>query len=304
MNRLLVTGASGFLGWHLCRLAQTDWQVVGTYHHHPVVMPGVQMDALDLTAATAVTPYLQTLAPDAVIHAAALSQPNRCQQQPELSYAINVEATSTLATYCGERGIPLVFTSTDQVFDGTAAPYAETARPQPINTYGQHKAVAEQRLAQFHPAATICRLPLLYGGTTPNAQSFLQGFLRHLSQGQPLKLFTDEFRSPAHVEDVALGLLLALGHPGRILHLGGPERISRYEFGQHLVNVFGFDPALILPSRQADVPMAAPRPADVSTHSQIAYALGYTPRGVLAGLRAVAAESNRNSTQPEFKSQG
>ncbi|NMF81858.1 NAD(P)-dependent oxidoreductase [Nodosilinea sp. P-1105] len=286
-RRLLITGVSGFLGWPLARLAQATWQVEGTYHRHPIDLPGVGLHWVDLTDTDALMAWLQALAPDAVIHTAALSQPNRCEQQPEVSYTVNVEATRTLATYCGQRGIPLVFTSTDQVFDGQGAPYDETSAPNPINRYGQHKLAAEQLIQCLHPQAVICRLPLLYGPATPTAECFLQGFLRTLAARQPLRLFIDEFRTPAHGEDVAQGLLLALEKASGLLHLGGPERLSRYDFGLKMAAVFQLEAGLIVPSRQGDVAMPAARPADVSTHSRLALGLGYRPRGIEAGLRAV-----------------
>lgn len=284
---LLVTGASGFLGWYLCRLVPGDVALHGTCHQHPLPLAHGQMHRVSLTDPAALLALLDQVRPQAIIHTAALSQPNRCQQEPDRSYAINVGGTRTLATYAAQAGIPLVFTSTDQVFGGDQAPYAETAPPSPINTYGQHKAEAEGLVAQIHPRAVICRLPLLYGPPAPVGRSFLQGFLAQLQAGEPLALFTDEFRRPAHVDDVAAGLLLALGRGQGIFHLSGPDRVSRYEFGQHMAAVFGLDADLIRPCLQAAVPMAAPRPVDVSTHNRRAVALGYGPRGVGAGLMAV-----------------
>ncbi|MBW4483968.1 MAG: SDR family oxidoreductase [Tildeniella torsiva UHER 1998/13D] len=286
-RRLLITGASGFLGWHLARAAQATWQVEGTYHRHAPPLPGVQLHCIDLTDAIALKDWLAQIAPDAVIHTAALSQPNRCEQEPDLSYAMNVEATRVLAQFCGERQIPFAFTSTDQVFDGQAAPYDETSPPSPISVYGRHKVKAEAIIQAAHPTAAICRMPLLYGPPSPTAECFLQGFLRTLGAGQPLNLFIDEFRTPVYVEDAAAGLLLALDKAAGLLHLGGPNRISRYDFGLHLAEVFGFDKSLLVPSKQADVVMPAPRPADVSSRSRRAVELGYRPRGVVAGLTAM-----------------
>ncbi|WOD41245.1 SDR family oxidoreductase [Nodosilinea sp. E11] len=285
--RLLVTGASGFLGWHLCRLAQATWQVTGTYHRQvPQPLPGVNRHRLDLSDLEAIAPCLAAIAPAAVIHTAALSQPNRCEQNPAQSYRVNVEATGVLAEVCAQHQIPFVFTSTDQVFDGQSPPYNEASPPSPVNLYGHHKAEAEALVHDLHPTAAICRLPLLYGPPSPTAECFLQGFLRTLRSGQPLSLFTDEFRTPAYVEDVAAGLLLALEHAPGLLHLGGPERLSRYDFGLCMAEVFGVDPNLLIPSKQADVTMPARRPPDVSSDSQKAFAFGYRPRSIVAGLTA------------------
>lgn len=297
LPRLLVTGASGFLGWHLCRAAQATWQVEGTYHRHvPQQLPGVNLYGIDLGDLDAIAPCLAAIAPAAVIHTAALSQPNRCEQNPAQSYRVNVETTRVLAEFCAQRQIPFGFTSTDQVFDGQSPPYSETSPPSPINLYGHHKAEAEVLVQALHPTAAICRLPLLYGPPSPTAECFLQGFLRTLQAGQPLPLFTDEFRTPAYVEDVAAGLLLALEQAPGLLHLGGPERLSRYDFGLHMAEVFDVDPNLLIPGKQAEVTMPARRPPDVSSDSQKAFSLGYRPRGVIAGL---SAAKDWNSAQAQ-----
>lgn len=286
LPRLLVTGASGFLGWHLCRRARQQWQVQGTYCNHPVELPGVELHQIDLTKKSAVQHWLQRLRPEAVIHTAAFSKPNQCEQNPELSYAVNVQTTATLAEFCGKHQIPFVFTSTEQVFDGQSAPYSEAEPPSPINTYGRHKVDAEGLLQQRHSQAAICRMPLMYGPPSPAAESFVQGFIRTLAARQPLSLFVDEYRCPAYVEDAADGLLLALARGKGIFHMGGPERISRYEFGLLLAQVFDLDAAFITPCRQADVPMPAVRPGDLSTRNERAIALGYRPRTVQQGLIA------------------
>lgn len=288
-QRLLITGASGFLGWHLCRAAHGRWQVEGIYHRHRPPLLGVGLHSIDLTDLDTLKTRLDTLNPEAIIHTAALSQPNRCEQLPDLSYRLNVEATGVLAQFCSDRQIPFAFTSTDQVFDGQAAPYSEASTPSPISVYGRHKVEAEALIQAMYPAAAICRLPLLYGPPSPTAECFLQGFVRTLKAGQPLHLFTDEFRTPAYVEDAADGLLLALESATSLLHLGGPERLSRYDFGLQMAEAFGLDKSLILPSKQADVAMPAPRPPDVSSNSQRAHGLGYRPRGILAGLAASVA---------------
>lgn len=282
--RLLVTGASGFLGWHLCRLAQNRYQVHGTYHSHPVDLPGVNLHAIDLTQREPVQTWLRQLQPDAIIHTAALSKPNHCEQNPDLSRRVNVDVTRTLAEFCRDYQIPLVFTSTEQVFDGKSAPYSETDPVGPTNLYGHHKVEAEHLIQQLCPQAVICRMPLMYGPPTPAAASFVDGFIHTLAAQQPLSLFVDEYRTPAYVEDAAEGLLLALEKGTGVLHLGGPERISRYDFGLVLAEVFNLDSTFITPCHQADVPMAAARPGDVSTQNQRAALLGYRPRTVREGL--------------------
>ncbi|GAB4152163.1 MAG: SDR family oxidoreductase [Cyanobacteria bacterium J069] len=283
---LLITGISGFLGWHLYQAARHTWTIYGTYQTRPVSFANATTLALDLTNAAALKQTLQDLRPDAVIHTAALSQPNACQAQPELAHRINVLASLNLAGFCADAGIPLAFTSTDLVFDGHHAPYREADPVCPVSRYGEQKAAAEVGILKRHPQAAVCRMPLMFGNA-PTAPSFLQPFLQKLRDGETLRLFTDEFRTPISGRDAAKGLLLALEKVQGIVHLGGPERLSRYEFGLHMAAAFGLSIDPISPCRQADVPMPAPRPPDVSMDSRYAFSLGYAPGGVLAELRAL-----------------
>lgn len=277
MKKLLVTGASGFLGWHVCNAARLDWDVYGTVWNHPTGLPKIKIFRIDLTDVAALKQLMQTLRPDAVIHLAAMSQPNLCQQQPELSQRINVEVAVHLAGLCRDRAIPYVFTSTDLVFNGLCAPYTETDPVSPLSLYGEQKVQAEVDILQQYPEAAICRMPLMFGVASPPAQSFLQPFIQALEAGRELKLFRDEFRTPVSGTTAAQGLLIALNKVHGRIHLGGKERISRYEFGQLLADVFDLPRDLITSCRQQDVPMPAPRPPDVSLDSAIAFSLGYSP---------------------------
>jgi dTDP-4-dehydrorhamnose reductase len=275
MQKLLITGASGFLGWNLCQVASAEWEVHGIYDRHPLLIPGVRLERVDLTNAQLVAAALDRIAPDAIIHTAAASSPNFCQEQPIQSAQINVTAVQTLAQICVGAKIPLVLTSTDLVFDGTKPPYLETDPVSPLNIYGEQKVAAERAILAAYPQATICRMPLMFGIAPPAATSFIQPWLAALRADRSLQLFVDEFRTPVSATTAAHGLLMALRHSSEIIHLGGSERISRYDFGCLLAEVFNLDPALLSPIYQRDLQMTAPRAADVSLDSNKAISLGY-----------------------------
>ncbi len=277
MKKLLITGASGFLGWYLCQQANREWDVYGTYFSHSLEIPGIKLVKLDLTDLTEVKKVFQEIQPSAVIHTAAQSQPNYCQTNPESSLLINVTASLNIAQLCADTSIPFVFTSTDLVFDGLKSFYKETDRVNPVNIYGEHKVMAEIGILERYPQATICRMPLMFGNATPTATSFMQSFIKTLEEGKELKLFVDEFRTPVNALTAAEGLLLAVNKVQGIIHLGGIERISRYDFGRLFVEIFEIPAAKIQASRQEDVKMAAPRPSDVSLDSSKAFELGYSP---------------------------
>jgi dTDP-4-dehydrorhamnose reductase len=277
MKKLLVTGSSGFLGWKLCQLAKQEWQVYGTHFTHRVEIPGVKLLPADLTDFQELQRLFQEIQPDAVIHTAAQSQPNYCQTHPQESRAINVTASWNIAGLCADYSIPCVFTSTDLVFNGLNAPYRETDPVSPVSLYGEQKVMAEEGMLSRYPRTAVCRLPLMFGFGAPAAKSFIQPMLQALREGQELALFVDEFRTPVSGNTAARGLLLALENVHDRIHLGGKERVSRYDFMRLLVEVLGLRDAKIKTCRQADIKMAAPRPPDVSLDSSKAFALGYQP---------------------------
>lgn len=277
MKKLLVTGASGFLGWNLCQLAQPEWDVYGTYFSHPGEIPGVNLLKVNLRDFQEIKRIFHEIQPAAVIHMAAQSSPNFCQSHPIESHSINVTAACNIAGLCADSSIPCVFTSTDLVFNGLNPPYRETDTVCPVSLYGEQKVMAEEGMLERYPLSAVCRMPLMFGIAIPPATSFMQPFIKTLREGQELSLFTDEFRTPVSGKTAAQGLLLALENVKGRIHLGGKERISRYDFGRLLVEVLQLPETGLKKCRQKDVKMAAPRPADVSLDSSMAFALGYAP---------------------------
>ncbi|WP_017652627.1 SDR family oxidoreductase [Fortiea contorta] len=277
MQKLLITGVSGFLGWHICQIAKTKWEIYGTYFSHHLQIPDVKMLKVNLTDFRELKRIFDEISPDAVIHTAAQSQPNFCQLHPQETQAINVTASCNIAGLCADYSIPCVFTSTDLVFDGLHPPYQETDPVCPVNIYGEQKVMAEIGMLQRYPQTTVCRMPLMFGKETPTANSFIQPFIQTLKSGKNLNLFIDEFRTPVSATTAAKGILLALEKTTGLIHLGGKEKISRYDFGRLLVKILQLDSAQIQACKQCDVKMAAPRSADVSLDSYRAFALGYEP---------------------------
>jgi dTDP-4-dehydrorhamnose reductase len=287
MKKLLITGASGFLGWNLCQVAKPEWDIYGTYFSHSGKIPGVTFVKVDVKSFEELKRLFQEIKPDAVIHLAAQSSPNFCQTHPEESHAINVTASCNIAGLCADSSIPCAFTSTDLVFNGLNAPYRETDSVSPLSLYGEQKVMAEEGMLERYPQTAICRMPLMFGEAIPPGQSFLQSFIQTLREGKELKLFTDEFRTPASGTTAAKGLLLALEKVNGRIHLGGKERMSRYEFGRLFAEVLELPEMGIKACQQKDVKMAAPRPPDVSLDSSKAFALGYAPLSLREELEAL-----------------
>jgi len=196
---------------------------------------------------------------DAVVHTA-------YRQGGADEWSTNVEGAAVVAAAAAR--CRLVHLSSDLVFDGARGRYVEADEPAPVSPYGRSKAEAERRVAEHHPAATIVRTSLIYGGDEPGPQE------RLAREGS--RFYVDEIRSPVQVGDLADAVLELLGFElAGPLHLGGADDVSRYDFALLL----GADPGRIEPAHTT--PERAP---DVSLDST--RAVGLLSTG-LRGVRSV-----------------
>ena len=281
---VLLTGATGFLGRYLIMARPKEVELFGIGYRHFIPYESSMIHQSDLRDAATVKKLLTRIRPQAIIHTAAISDANYCEQHPDESYSVNVSATRHLAEWCAHNNARFLFTSSDLVFDGESAPYSESDRPNPLMVYGRHKAEAEEAVRSICPDGIICRLPLMFGNNGPNTRNTLNELLGRLANGETVQAFADEYRSPAYGADVARGIWKALACPSQVFHLGGPERLSRYAFALMACLTFGHDPGLVLPSLQADVPMPAPRPKDISLLSTKAIEIGFRPSPIAEAL--------------------
>jgi dTDP-4-dehydrorhamnose reductase len=231
--RLLVTGGAGFLGTHLLQRAR-HFTATGTLHRTAATsIPDVSFHVCDLLQAQEVRILLDRVRPEIIIHTA-------CSDQGGNLSAI-APAAGLLAIQSAERRIRFIHLSTDQVFDGTEAPYTEQNAPSPINSYGTAKAQAEDLIRSLNPQALIVRTSLLYSLSAPDRQA--KQVIQVTQTGEPYSLFTDELRCPVWVENLADALLeLANKEFSGILHVGGPQALNRWELGMELLEHFGIKP--------------------------------------------------------------
>lgn len=281
MKKLLITGASGFLGWNLCRVLSDAYEIQALYYRQNFEQKNISWERFNLLEENEIKELVNKLAPDVVLHAAAIANPNFCEEHPALSHHINVYATIALAEVCAERKIPLLFTSTDLVFNGNSAPYSEDDFAHPLSQYGAQKLTAEEVLTQEFDNTLVCRLPLLFGWGPSYSNNFLSDWLKTLRAGEELKAFSDEFRTAVSAQVAAEGLKKALDYlldetisdKVNLLHLGGSERLSRYELALLIAEVFEIQNPNIQTLLRAELPMLAPRPEDVSLDSSLAKSL-------------------------------
>ncbi|MCB2203109.1 sugar nucleotide-binding protein [bacterium] len=249
MRNVLVTGANGFLGYNVCRgMREYGLRVVGTSrspedgHSEAELWLRFELNGGDAHA------LLDQAASDVVVHAAACAARKDCASDPSYANRINAGAAAELAAACRERDIGFFFISTDLVFDGSAAPYAEDDMPAPASIYGASKAEAEGAVMAAHPDAYVLRCALIYGNDAAgNPASFLSWNVQHPLRGISISLYENQHRTPLFVDDVAraIRVLESTDAAPGIYHLGGPDRLSRMDIGIHLSRHYGFSPALI-----------------------------------------------------------
>jgi dTDP-4-dehydrorhamnose reductase len=222
---ILITGAAGLIGHYLVKTAPrwAPWWNVR----------GITRQDVDLTDAAGLTGVVRALKPLAIIHCAALSRTKDCEQDPESARRINVEATAHLAQL--SRDIPLLFLSSGEVFDGRTGWYGEKDEPNPINMYGRTKLEAEQTVLQ-NPGHTVVRIVLTAGTSETGDRSFVEDMCRTAQAGKNMTLYVDEFRCPLPAGVIARSIweLVDRKQPG-LYHLGGNERLSRWEIGEALL---------------------------------------------------------------------
>jgi dTDP-4-dehydrorhamnose reductase len=261
---MLLTGGSGFLGRHLTGTdASGGWEIVAP-----------ASDFLDVTNREQVLEEVKEWKPNAVVHLA-------YRKGDERSIVAGSDNVAAAAATVKAR---LVHVSTDLVFGGRAAPYREHDAPTPTVLYGRWKAEAEERVAAAHPAALVVRTSLLYG--TAIVSPIQRDVELALQRRSSMTFFTDEFRCPLHAADLARAISGLAEQPdvSGILHIAGPEVLSRAELARTFARWYGYDPDDVRTSSVADYPTV--RSGRVVLDSSLAWSLGIRPRRIADALRS------------------
>ncbi|MBI5034220.1 MAG: SDR family oxidoreductase [Chloroflexi bacterium] len=249
--RLLVTGASGYVGAGVLRRAPQDWEIAATYFAHPIEQTSVAAFCVDVRDVDAVYQLFDQFRPHVVIHTAALMTGDQMM-------SVNADGSRIVARMATKFNARLIHMSSDVIFDGEHAPYDETASAAPITPYAESKARAEELVCAEYSNPIIVRTSLVYGFNPMDPRT------RQTLDGNFPRLFTDEYRCPIFVDDLAdalieLAQLLRAEREISVINIAGPQRLSRYEFGVKLANAFHVEPKF-QPAVSAS--FATPRPRD------------------------------------------
>jgi dTDP-4-dehydrorhamnose reductase len=262
---ILVAGASGLLGATVLTLAHDcGREVAGTFHEHPIQLPGVNIREVDLCRPEQVREVVRDVRPEWIVHCAAVTDVDWCERHPEPTWEMNVRAAGDVARAAAEIGAGVVYISTDSVFDGMRGGYSEDDAPAPLNVYARSKLTGERAVADNNARAIILRTNLFGWNCRPKL-SLAEWVLDRLESGTPFPGFEDVVFAPLLVNDLAdiIFDLIDRGGSG-LYHAGSAEAMSKYEFARLIARVFDLDADLVRPARLADQPLAAPRPLNTA----------------------------------------
>lgn len=291
-QRVLVTGANGLLGQELVKLLALNpsFDVLATARDDRPSYEGASAGytSMDITDSTRVRQVMEDFGPHVVVNCAAMARVDQCETEKEKCWAVNVESVENMVRICRTNGSRLIQVSTDFVFDGSGGPYREDDRPNPVNFYGKSKLAAENAVRQLNPDKwSIVRTVLVYGtGEQLKRTNVGMWIIEDVSQGKPIRVFSDQMRSPTYVADLADGIerVVRLGRSG-VFHISGREYLSLYEFAQTLAEELGLDGSLISPVTSSELQLTAPRPPKTGFIILRAETeLGYRPRPLRTAL--------------------
>jgi dTDP-4-dehydrorhamnose reductase len=226
--KVLITGGLGLLAHSLRELAPPA-----------AALTSLDLPDLDLTRPETLIHHLDTVRPDVVINTAAYNLVDRCEQERDLSWAVNATGPRTLAGLCAARGCRLVHYSSDYVFAGEkSTPYVETDPPGPLNHYGAGKLAGEQAVLAASPRNLVLRTSWLFGPHPTQTKSYIHTVLRLASAGAALKATTDQFSAPTCSTDLAQWTWdLLVREAGGLFHAVNDEGLSRYDWTLAILDV-------------------------------------------------------------------
>ncbi len=253
--RVLVTGGAGMLGKTLVEQLSQKHQVSYTTHHTPVKSTSAKAIECDLTR-----PNLNLADFEAVVHTAAMTNVDQCQEHPEQAYQANVMATRNIAA--SVAGAHIVYISTDFVFDGVKGNYSEEDKPSPLSVYGRTKLEGENEV----PGDGCIIRTSIYGlGSDPQRPGMVEKVIFRLRKGEAVNGFTDQLFTPVSTRNLALFIEEILARRlGGIFNIGSSQSYTKYEFIRTAAQIFGFDPKAVKPGLSSSANYRAPRPRDAS----------------------------------------
>lgn len=283
--KILITGASGFIGTKLTDILSKEYEVHGTYHQNK----RDNLHFLDITDKESTYSLIEKLKPDVLIHTAAMTNVDECEKYKDSKrednkpLKINAIGTENLMKACKESQTKMIYISTDYVFDGEKGNYDEEDETNPLSYYAKTKRMGEKIVGivskEFSLPCIIARIAQPYGyNNEKDKNNFFKYVYSNLGQGRKTKVFTDQFATPVLMDDISYSLMdLINTNKEGVFHVAGSERISRAEQAVKIADICNLDKNLLeyitLEEFNKTGPKA-PRPKDSSLNIRKIGSLG------------------------------
>lgn len=228
--KIVIIGASGFLGTKLMALLSKNNEVLGAAINASNNIIG--LDAMDKEK---VSEFLKKEKPGVVIDLVALTSSLSCEQNPELCKKLNFETAKNIADACKEINAKMIFISSSYVFDGKNGNYSEKDKPNPLNQYGKYKVLAEKEVLKLKDSI-ILRTTIMYGY---NGKDKPNGVFDKILSGEKISLGDpSQLRNPLFVDDVPFIILSLLEKKQKgLFHMAGPDRMTMIDFLKNLEKI-------------------------------------------------------------------
>jgi dTDP-4-dehydrorhamnose reductase len=298
--KVLITGSNGLLGQKLLRLllAEPNIELLATSFGEDRtknVDKAYRYQSLDITKKESVDHIIDGFNPEVVINTAAMTQVDQCETDREKCWEINVEALSYLCEACVRNDTFLVHLSTDFIFNGENGPYREEDIPDPISYYGESKLASEEVVLKSSVKSAILRTVLVYGFERSISRMNIVLWVRSkLMNNEPIKVVTDQWRTPTLAEDLAMACYLsAKKKENGVFHISGEEMMTPHDIARQVARYFKLNEDLITAVDGTVFTQPAKRPPKTGfIIDKAKEVLKFQPRSFESGLALIAAQLN------------
>lgn len=257
--KFFITGGSGLLGSRIATVADDKHELVLSHNSNPTD----NTVKCDITNEEEVKKIIQEVNPDVIIHCAAMTNVDLCEDEVDKAYKVNGDATGYLAKASDDVNAKMIYVSTDFVFDGQKGNYSESDEVNPLGVYAKSKYDGEVQLQRYTSNWAIARVSVLYGWH--ERLNFTTWVIDELRKKHEINIVTDQINSPTLADNAAEAMFeIARQDKNGIYHTAGNDLISRYDFTMQIADVFDLDENLINPITSDKFVQKAPRPRDSS----------------------------------------